>query len=57
MANRCQDQGLFVQGIPSPAVPAGLARLRCILTLELTQDDLEYALAVIQAAGQAEGII
>jgi len=57
MAKRCQDQGLFVQGIPSPVVPNGSARLRCIVTADHTLADLDEALRVIGAAGKAEGVI
>jgi len=57
VAQRCQVQGLFVQGIPSPVVPHGTARLRCIVTADHSLADLDEALGVIRAAGTAEGVI
>lgn len=57
VAKRCQDQGLFVQGIPSPVVPNGTARLRCIVTADHSLADLDEALQIISAAGKAEGVI
>lgn len=57
MAQRCQAQGLFVQGIPAPVVPSGTARLRCIVTADHTLEDLDTALDVIKTAGKAEGVI
>lgn len=57
VAQRCQVQGLFVQGIPAPVVPNGTARLRCIVTADHSLADLDEALGVIGAAGKAEGII
>ena len=53
MAKYCQDRGVLLQGIPSPVVPKGLARLRCIVTTSHSIDDLDYALSVLeQANGQ-----
>jgi glycine C-acetyltransferase len=57
LAKRCWDAKLFVHGIPSPIVPAGTARLRCIVTADHNLDDLAYCVNIIEKAGQAEGII
>ncbi len=51
MAKYCQDRGILLQGIPSPVVPKGLARLRCIITTCHDFDELDLALSVlVQAA-------
>ena len=52
MAKYCQDRGILVQGIPSPVVPEGMARLRCIVTADHTIDDLDHFLAVLGEAGK-----
>jgi 8-amino-7-oxononanoate synthase len=57
MAKLCQDEGLFVQGIPWPVVPKGLARLRCIVTAAHTREDIERCLEVIERAGRSTGVI
>jgi len=57
LAKLCQDQGLFIQGIPSPVVPQGKARLRCIITASHTQQDIDYSLDVIKKSCQKVGIL
>jgi 8-amino-7-oxononanoate synthase len=57
MAKLCQDEGLFVQGIPWPVVPQGMARLRCIVTAAHTREDIERCLEVIERAGRSTGVI
>jgi glycine C-acetyltransferase len=57
MAKYCQDKGLFIQGIPYPVVPRGMARLRCIITACHTLDDLNYCLEVIEQAGKLKGVL
>jgi 8-amino-7-oxononanoate synthase len=57
MAKLCQDEGLFVQGIPWPVVPKGMARLRCIVTAAHTREDIERCLEVIERAGRSTGVI
>jgi glycine C-acetyltransferase len=57
MAKYCQENGLFIQGIPYPVVPRGTARLRCIVTAAHTPDDLNYSLDVIEKAGKLSGIL
>jgi 8-amino-7-oxononanoate synthase len=57
MAKLCQDEGLFVHGIPWPVVPQGTARLRCIVTAAHTLEDVEFCLEVIERAGRSTGVI
>lgn len=57
MAKHCQDKGIFVQAIISPVVPRGRARLRCIVTADHSQEELEYVVSVIREAGIANHII
>jgi glycine C-acetyltransferase len=57
MARLCQDEGLFVHGIPWPVVPQGTARLRCIVTAAHTLEDVEFCLEVIERAGRSTGVI
>lgn len=57
MAKYCQDNGLFVQAIPSPIVPEGTSRLRAIVTAAHNMKEIEYSIDVIAKAGRREGII
>ncbi len=57
MASQCQKDGLFVQGIPSPVVSEGTARLRCCLMASHTTEDIDYCIEIIKRAGKKIGII
>jgi glycine C-acetyltransferase len=57
MAKLCHDKGIFIQGIPSPIVPKGTARLRAIVTAAHTQKDINYCVEVIYEAGKSLGLI
>lgn len=57
MAKLCQDKGIFIQGIPSPIVPKGTARLRAIVTAAHTQKDINYCIEVIYEAGKSLGLV
>jgi len=57
MAKYCQDHGLFLQGIPSPVVQEGTARLRAIVTAAHSTEEIEYSVNVIETAGRREGVI
>ncbi len=57
MARLCQTDGLFVQPIVYPAVPRALPRLRTIVNLSHSADDLEEAAAVLEKAGRRLGLI
>ena len=57
MARLCQADGLFVQPIVYPAVPRALSRLRTIVNLSHTTDDLEEAASILEKAGRRLGLI
>jgi glycine C-acetyltransferase len=57
MTSAAQHQDVFVLPVVSPAVPAGLARLRATVTAAHEPGDIEYAMNVIEAAGKQVGII
>ena len=50
-------EGVFVQGIRPPTVPAGSCRLRCTLMATHTEQDLEQAVAAITSIGRKLGVI
>jgi glycine C-acetyltransferase len=56
-SRRLLDQGVFVQGIRPPTVPAGSSRLRCTLMATHTDDDVAEALAAITGVGRQLGVI
>jgi glycine C-acetyltransferase len=49
--------GVFAQGIGSPTVPQGKARVRTIVTATHTRDELQFALDAFNKVGTALGII
>jgi 7-keto-8-aminopelargonate synthetase-like enzyme len=51
------EEGIFVQGIRPPTVPAGSCRLRCTVMSTHTHDDLERAAERISSVGRSLGII
>jgi glycine C-acetyltransferase len=51
------DNGIFVQGIRPPTVPAGSCRLRCTLMATHSRADLEEAVDKITRAGKELGVI
>ncbi|WP_338894778.1 aminotransferase class I/II-fold pyridoxal phosphate-dependent enzyme [Streptomyces sp. TG1A-60] len=57
MARACQLDGLFVQPIVYPAVPRTLPRLRTIVNLSHSEADLDTAVATLEKAGRACGLI
>lgn len=46
------EEGVFVQGIRPPTVPAGSCRLRCTIMATHTEEDLERAIFAIAKAGK-----
>jgi 7-keto-8-aminopelargonate synthetase-like enzyme len=56
MAAACQRRGLYVQAIPHPVVPRGLARLRAAVTAAHIQVDLDFSLAVLRDAAVETGV-
>lgn len=57
MTRAGQQNGLFILPVVSPAVPVGLARLRATVTAAHEPEDIEYAMDVLEKAGQAIGLI
>lgn len=57
MARLCQADGLFVQPIVYPAVPKALPRLRTIVNLSHSDEDIDHAVAAIERAGRRIGLI
>jgi len=51
------EEGIFVQGIRPPTVPAGACRLRCTVMATHTQRDLEWAAGRIESAGRRLGVL
>jgi glycine C-acetyltransferase len=51
------EQGLFVQGIRPPTVPAGSCRLRCTIMATHEAADLEQAADAIHRVGKKLGVI
>ena len=50
MAARLQTQGFDVRAIRPPTVPAGTARLRISLTLNVSQDDIRNLATALHTA-------
>jgi glycine C-acetyltransferase len=57
LSDRLFEAGVFAQGIASPTVPAGKARVRTIVTATHTRDELEFALETFGAVGRELGIV
>jgi len=57
MTRACQRDGLFVLPVVSPAVPAGLARLRATVTAAHTEEEIASALEIFERAGKRTGVI
>jgi len=51
------EQGLFVQGIRPPTVPAGSCRLRCTIMATHTEEELVRAVDGITSVGRLLGVI
>ena len=56
-SRRLLEQGVFVQGIRPPTVPAGSCRLRCTLMATHTEGDVAAAATAITAVGRELGIV
>lgn len=52
-----QKEGLFVLPVISPAVPAGLSRLRATITAAHETEEIAEAIQILEAAGKRLGII
>ena len=57
LSDRLFQAGVFAQGIASPTVPAGKARVRTIVTATHTRDELQFALDAFGAVGRDLGIV
>jgi glycine C-acetyltransferase len=57
MTRYCQNHGVFVLPVLSPAVPPGKSRLRANVTAAHTLEDIAFALDVFEAAGKEAGVI
>ncbi|PKN19461.1 MAG: 8-amino-7-oxononanoate synthase [Deltaproteobacteria bacterium HGW-Deltaproteobacteria-6] len=57
MSCRLMEAGIFASAIRPPTVPAGTSRLRINLMATHTKDDLSRAIAEIEHAGRALGVI
>jgi glycine C-acetyltransferase len=57
LSDRLFDAGVFAQGIASPTVPVGKARVRTIVTATHTRDELQFALDAFGVVGRQLGIV
>ena len=57
LSDRLFAAGVFAQGIASPTVPPGKARVRTIVTATHTRDELQFALDAFARVGRALGIV
>jgi glycine C-acetyltransferase len=57
LSDRLFDAGVFAQGIGSPTVAKGKARVRTIVTATHTRDELQFALDVFAKIGRQLGIL
>lgn len=51
------EEGIFVQGIRPPTVPAGSCRLRCTLMASHEEEDVRRAVEAVVSIGQRLGVI
>ena len=51
------EDGIFVQGIRPPTVPAGSCRLRCTIMATHEERDLDHAVSTLKSVGKRLGII
>jgi glycine C-acetyltransferase len=57
VARHCQYNGIFVQTISAPVVPAGTSRLRACVSAAHDLEDLDYCANTIIEAGRKYGVI
>jgi len=57
MTKYCQEHGIFILPVLSPAVPPGTSRLRANVTAAHSIEDIDFALDVFEAAGKVAGVI
>ena len=56
-SEQLQENGIFVQGIRPPTVPAGACRLRCTVMATHTQEELTWAAERITVVARRLGVI
>jgi len=56
-SERLCDEGLFLQGIRPPTVPAGACRLRCTVMATHARADLQWAVGRITCVGRTLGVL
>jgi len=57
LSDRLFERGVFAQGIASPTVPVGKARVRTIVTATHSREELQFALDTFGNVGRELGII
>ncbi len=57
MSKRINEEGVYVDAMPYPAVPKGEARFRLKLTANHTKEDLDIVLSVLEKVGKEFGIL
>ncbi|OPZ65170.1 MAG: putative pyridoxal phosphate-dependent acyltransferase [Firmicutes bacterium ADurb.Bin506] len=57
LTQKLHHDGMFVSPIVSPAVPANTCRLRANVTAAHTDEDIDFALGLLEKHGRAMGII
>jgi 8-amino-7-oxononanoate synthase len=57
MTRACQELGLFVLPVVSPAVPEGTARLRATVTAAHEPSEIEQAVELLARAGHSVGVL
>jgi glycine C-acetyltransferase len=57
LSDKLFESGVFAQGIGSPTVPQGKARVRTIVTATHSEDELQFALDAFKRVGTELGII
>jgi 8-amino-7-oxononanoate synthase len=56
-ARYCTKRGIYVQAIPHPVVPKGMARLRAAVSAAHRREDLAYCVSVLQEGARACGVL
>lgn len=57
MADRLNEEGVFVQGITYPTVPVGKARIRVMVSAIHTKEDLDFGIDKFISIGKEVGVI
>ena len=55
LARSCQRRGVYVQAIPHPVVPKGMARLRAAVSASHSREDLDFCIDVLRASAEEVG--